>query len=37
MGVTNLVTQNSDGIQSRVASLISGFLSKRKANRKNEE
>jgi hypothetical protein len=37
MGVTNLVAQNSDGIPSRVANLISGFLSKRKANRKNEE
>jgi hypothetical protein len=37
MGVTNLVAKNSDGIQSRVASIIGSFLSKRKAKRKNEE
>lgn len=37
IGVTNLVAKNSDGIQSRVASIIGSFLSKRKAKRKNEE
>ncbi|MEI8137444.1 MAG: hypothetical protein WCH21_09000 [Bacteroidota bacterium] len=36
LGVTNIVTKNTDGIKSILVSLISGYLSKRKASYERE-